>query len=796
MAGSGTVDVALVVDGVTVSSTQVTVEGVTTSTIELGAIGPGMKTLDVVLTTGGLTSTKTITFAYGSDLPDLRVSGYKAPGDLGMDHMMGFAFTVENDGKTASGATDLHIYNDGVLVETMAIGALEAGGSEEVTVDVDVLGSAGVLELSAVVDPGETVVEFSEDNNTGAVSATVPDAVMLTSTGGPEYRVGDEMDIKAEIMNLKPAALDSYGLRTTVTNPLGINVHDETVTVSVAPAAHVVDVAWAIPQDSEDGVYTIGQYLLDASGGAVAASDTTVEVIASDFSLTFDEAAIAIRQGENAVFAGTIEPIGGFESMVSLGISGTPAGATVVMSHDAIVPPGEVTFEIITNEGTTAGVHEITIIAEGEGIVHEAVLVLDIAAFTLAADREDVALMQLEGAGLTLTLGIVGEYEGIVELAVDDVPFGMRAALEHSSSAVPAEVGLDIHTSKYTRPGTYEITVSASDELVEHTEVISLEVSANPALAAGIITTEGPGPNNTAWVRVFNRNLEPMLELMAFDTKYGANAASADIDGDGHDELIVGMGPDPKNNATFRVFGKDGASRGEHTVFGSRYGVTISSGDLDNDWADELIVGMGPDPKNRAELRVLKYNGYGFSAVSTTTAYDTKYGVNTAVGDIDGDNVPEIITAPGPGPRNTAEVKIWALEGASLVWKGGFMAFEGTYGANVAAGDIDGDGAAEIIVGTGPDPKNSSVVRVFRTDGSLVLELEPYGGEYGYGVEVAAVDLDGDGVAEIVTGLGPGPKNASWVKVFRADGTEIAGFLSYPNKTGYGVRVSSARPGE
>jgi hypothetical protein len=796
MTGSGTVDVALVVDGETVNSTEIQVDGVTTEGIELSAITPGNKTLEVVLTTGGLKSTREITFAYGSDLPDLGVSGYQTSGGIGRDHLMEFAFNVTNDGRTASDGTELHIHRGDDIIETKAIGALEAGASENVTVSVDVLGSAGTLELGAVVDQGGSVVEFDEDNNTATVTVTVPDAVMFTSTGEPEYRVSEEMDITAEMMNLSAGAFGGYGLRTTVTDPLGVTVHDETVTVSVdAASTHSMTLAWAIPQDSEDGTYSISQYLLSPSGNGVASSGASVEVIASDFSLTFDTGAISIMQGENAVYTGTIEPIGGFESLVSLSLAGMPEGATAVLSPDALVPPGEVALEILTNEGTEAGTHEITVTAEGEGIVHEAVLVLDISAFTVAVDQAEVDLMQLEGAALNVTLDIVGEYSGIVELGVDEVPFGIRATLEQSSAVVPAVVELDIDTSKYTKPGTYEIVISVKDEFVEHTAVVTLNVTANPALAAGFITAEGPGPKNEAWVRVFNGNIEPMLELTAFEGKYGASAASADLDGDGYDEIVVGMGPDPKNKAIFRVFDRSGSLKGEFTAFDVKYGVTLSSGDLDGDWVDELVAGMGPDPKNTATLRVLRYNGYGFGEVASVTAYDTKYGVNTAVGDIDGDNVPEIITAPGPGPRNTAQVKVWALEGATLVEKGGFTAFEGKYGANVATGDIDGDGAAEIIVGTGPDPKNASLVRVFRADGSLVLELTPYGDEYGYGVNVAAADLDGDGVAEIIVGLGPDPKNTSWVKVFRADGSEMAGFLAYPEKTKYGVKVFSGRPG-
>jgi hypothetical protein len=42
-----------------------------------------------------------------------------------------------------------------------------------------------------------------------------------------------------------------------------------------------------------------------------------------------------------------------------------------------------------------------------------------------------------------------------------------------------------------------------------------------------------------------------------------------------------------------------------------------------------------------------------------------------------------------------------------------------TYGVSVSAGDVEGDPSEEVIVGTGPSPKNRPLVRIFSGDGTF-----------------------------------------------------------------------------
>lgn len=195
----------------------------------------------------------------------------------------------------------------------------------------------------------------------------------------------------------------------------------------------------------------------------------------------------------------------------------------------------------------------------------------------------------------------------------------------------------------------------------------------------------------------------------------------------------------------------------------------------------------GADGGGGPNVRV--FDGRSSTEIMNFLAYDPSFtgGVRVAAGDVNGDSVADIITAPGRfgGPH----IKIF--DGRTGLLLSQFYAYAPNFigGVFVASGDLDGDGVDEII--TGADLGGGPHVKAFHADGSLYAEFYAYDSDFIGGVRVAAGDVDDNGHYDIITGAGQG--GGPHVKI--VDGRNLsvlASFYAYDASYLGGVYVSSA----
>jgi hypothetical protein len=216
-----------------------------------------------------------------------------------------------------------------------------------------------------------------------------------------------------------------------------------------------------------------------------------------------------------------------------------------------------------------------------------------------------------------------------------------------------------------------------------------------------------------------------------------------DFNGDGIDDIVTGAGPG--GGPHVRVWdGATGALVSEFFAYATGFtgGVNIAVGDVNHDGAPDIVTGAGPGggPHVRVFTQAGVLEGEFF-------AYDAAFrgGLNVAVGDVNIDGTNEIVTGAGPG--GGPHVKVFSDANGSLSSQ--FMAFDNTFFGGVSVAVAYGHVVAAPIGGAAPAVK-------YFSNGVSYYQFMAYDQAFRGGVTLAARDVNGDGSPDIITGAGPG----------------------------------------
>jgi hypothetical protein len=244
----------------------------------------------------------------------------------------------------------------------------------------------------------------------------------------------------------------------------------------------------------------------------------------------------------------------------------------------------------------------------------------------------------------------------------------------------------------------------------------------------------------------------------------GVRTAAADFNGDGVADFVAGTGPGLPTRVRI-LDGRTGVELFAVDPFEPAFtgGVYVAAADLTGDGVADLVI--TPDEGGGPRVRV--FDGKGFGLIADFFGIDDpdfRGGARAAAGDVNGDGAADLIVAAGfqGGPRVAGFSGKSLASGNPARVFADFFAFEESLrnGVFVAAGDLDGDGFAEVIAGGGPGggPRVTAFGGKALLDSQYVPVANFFGGDPDSrgGVRVAVKDLDGDDRADLVTGAGTG----------------------------------------
>lgn len=184
----------------------------------------------------------------------------------------------------------------------------------------------------------------------------------------------------------------------------------------------------------------------------------------------------------------------------------------------------------------------------------------------------------------------------------------------------------------------------------------------------------------------------------------------ADVNGDGAPDVIAATGV----GGPSRIMVLDGTTNRvllpSFAVFGNEFtgGLFVAAADFDGDGAAEIIV--SPDRGGGGRVSVLNVSGTRVGDFFGIEDVYFRGGARVAAADINGDGTPDLIVGAGfgGGPRVALFDGLTISQSKPVKYVGDFFAFPGDdalalrNGVYVAAGDLNGDGRADLVFGAGP----------------------------------------------------------------------------------------------
>jgi uncharacterized membrane protein len=375
--------------------------------------------------------------------------------------------------------------------------AAPGSGSSMITISASSVATAGTFNVT-VTGTG------------GGVTHTTTIAVTVTTAQPPDFTLSvapSSLSVtqgSSAVATVATSALGGFNSSVSLTAsglPSGVTASFSPASVGTPGSSNLT-----LTASSTATTGTVNLTITGTGGGITHTATLSLTVNAAqaaDFTVNASPSSLSLAQGTSGTSTLTTTVSGGFNSALSLSVSGLPSGVTASFSSASIAAPGSGSSTLTLTAGgtSTTGTSNVTVTATGGGISHTAVISLTITAnqaadFVLSASPTSLSVAQGTSGSTTISSAAVGGFNSAVALSVTGAPSGVTATLNPTSVAAPGNGNstLTIAASS-TAAGSFNLNVTGTGGGMTHSVSVAVTITSS----GGSTTTQvlgNPGFEN------------------------------------------------------------------------------------------------------------------------------------------------------------------------------------------------------------------------------------------------------------------------------------------------------------
>ncbi|MGB2769175.1 MAG: hypothetical protein WBC88_05555, partial [Candidatus Zixiibacteriota bacterium] len=247
-----------------------------------------------------------------------------------------------------------------------------------------------------------------------------------------------------------------------------------------------------VPEITSTGTYTLTIRGTEQAKTQIQHSTQVTLIVTPppDFTIEASPETLQVWYGSDGSYEVILTSLYGFESLCTLSVAGIPVGVTGAFDPLTLVPTGSADLNISVSDTADTGYHALTITAtemSGEKqIQHSTDVVLWVTPppdFTIEVAPDSQEVQASFSAGFDVVLTSLYGFAAPCTLTVSGLPLGASGSFL-PNPATPTDTSvMTITTTRATPPGTYYLTVAATElakTQAEHSTQVVLVVTPPP----------------------------------------------------------------------------------------------------------------------------------------------------------------------------------------------------------------------------------------------------------------------------------------------------------------------------